>query len=119
VSDPKLGWTLNVNDEPADIDVSYLSGLKDVQGSYTGLLNMSSGDMALFTGDGAREIYFYAPREGNLIQRILWRIRESLFHVPWPNELIFSGKADLTIANEEDEEGNVTATGTFRWPPSE
>jgi hypothetical protein len=112
----KIEWTLN--DEPLEVSNLYLAGLKDVQGTYIGRLDMDSGLTELFSNDGGQMIYIYAPRHGNLIQHWFWTIRERLFGIAYPSELLFNGPTEFTIT-EPGEDGNVTATGTFRWPPSE
>jgi hypothetical protein len=114
MSNPKIEWTLD--DKPLSTSDLYLSGLRDVQGTFSGNLNMDSSLMEMFYPDGVQTIYIYGPRRGNLIQHWFWKIRERLFDIPYPSEVIFSGPAEFTMTTDND---NVTATGTFKWPPSE
>jgi hypothetical protein len=113
VADPLNRWTLN--DRPLEIDASALTGLKDIQGTFTGLMDMNDGMTELFTGDGTQMVYFYASRKGNLIQHWFWTIRERLFKISYPTELIFSGPA--TFTTDVDPNGLiVTHIGTIKTP---
>jgi hypothetical protein len=104
VSDPKIEWTLD--DKP--LDITYLKGLSDIQGTFTGRMDMDSGLTELFSADGVQTIYIYGPRSGNLIQHWFWTIRERLFGIAYPSEIIFSGPAEFNMKR-----------GTFTWPPGE
>jgi hypothetical protein len=62
----KVEWTLNLNRDYVDATVfgdtnkTYLTGLRDISGSYAGLLDVSGDLMLTASGEDEQIVYLYA-----------------------------------------------------------
>lgn len=111
-------WTYVDRQAFGEANEEKLTGLKDVQGTFEGVLDTSAADTQLFAQSGAQEIFIYAPKELSWWRHWIARLRERLFDTPYPIEVIYAGKLDTVTMATDDEGTTFTATfskdGTFR-----
>jgi len=87
----------------------WYSGLQDIEGTFTGLMDMADGATLLETADGT-PVTFWAPKNLPWWQHWIALARERLFGTPYPQEIVFSGFiGDVTTTYDED--GSMTAEG--------
>jgi hypothetical protein len=111
-------WKYVNQQEFGEANEEKLVGLKDVEGTFEGVLDTATFDSQLFAQSGAQEIFIYAPKDLPWWRHWIARLRERLFDVPYPVEVIYAGKLDTVDMTTDDEGTTFTATfskdGTFR-----
>ena len=110
------------NDPTPDENRQWVQGLKDISGTFTGLL----GDdiIGLARHDEPQMMYFYGPDPkvtGSWWRHRFYLVRELLFRgsrwlpeMPYPTAVIASGPAHITYDEPyESEDGATVITGSF------
>lgn len=97
-----------LDDEPG----FYLSGLRDVSGTFSGLLDMN-GDWPA-PPSGPVQMYLYGPDPALPRWRHwFYRVREIVRGTPYPTVVLASGPAFMRLDTETEKDGEIVMTGTF------
>lgn len=106
-------WTLSNPNDYAGLTPGRpgeLIGLKDVQGSFSGPLDLSGDDFTQF-GDTVRTMYLYTPKHLSWWRHLIARFNERFREIPYPTDVVQMDAVNIE-ATDVDEEGE-TFTVTF------
>jgi hypothetical protein len=99
------------SDDFATANQDWVSGLKDIEGTFEGVLDMATG--ATFLADTGRTIIIYADRDDLPLWRHWWALfRQRFFDVPYPQMVVMTGRISETSTTTNDDETIVSGTFT-------
>lgn len=113
---PRITFDLDGKDIGASTQGVYMPGLRDVEGTFSGSLDLL-GDHPLWTAPvEGRPITFYAPVETNRLMDLFYRLRERLLGIPYPTEPVFRGVIE-SVSERPASEGETAFDVTFTEAP--